>query len=316
MRDAFVRALTEIARSDKQVFLLTADLGFGVLSEFARAFPRQYLNVGVAEQNMTGLATGIALEGKIVFTYSIGNFPTLRCLEQIRNDVCYHQANVKIVSIGGGFCYGPLGISHHATEDIAIMRALPNMKVVAPGDLTETSLATRTAYEVPGPFYLRLGRGNEPNVHDDAPSFHLGRCIGIHPGGEIALLSTGGILKNAVEARRMLEEKGIRASLFSMPFLKPIDSRLIGALALKTRLLVTIEEHSVIGGLGGAVAEVLSGLRDPRPPLLRLGLEDTFSCEVGDQEYLRGVYGLSPEAISARVEKEIASLQISKEIRK
>ena len=162
MRDAFIETLIDLARRDQDVLLLTADLGFGVLDRFARELPRQFLNVGVAEQNMTGIAAGLALEGKTVFTYSIGNFNTLRCLEQIRNDLCYHQAKVKIVSIGGGFCYGPLGVSHHATEDLAIMRALPRMTVVAPGDVTETILATRSIYQTPGPGYLRLGRGNDP----------------------------------------------------------------------------------------------------------------------------------------------------------
>lgn len=304
MRDAFVRALTEIARSDRNVMLLTADLGFGVLTHFAREFPNQYLNVGVAEQNMTGIATGIALEGRIVFTYSIGNFPTLRCLEQVRNDVCYHNANVKIVSIGGGFCYGPLGISHHATEDLAIMRALPNIKVVAPGDLTETGLATRAAYNTVGPCYLRLGRGGEPKVHDAPPDFNIGKAITLYPGGDVALISTGGILQNAVKAREILENSGVRASVHSMHSLQPLDEEFIRRISKSARLVVTVEEHSVTGGLGGAVAEVLAELPSPKPRLVRIGLRAGFSCEVGDQEYLREIYGLSPEKIAGKVREE------------
>ncbi|MBM4275493.1 MAG: transketolase [Deltaproteobacteria bacterium] len=306
MRDAFIRVLMEIARQDKRIMLLTADLGFGVLNPFIEAFTEQYLNVGVAEQNMTGVATGLALEGKIVFTYSIGNFPTLRCLEQIRNDVCYHDANVKIVCIGGGFCYGPLGISHHATEDLAIMRALPGMRVMAPGDLAETRLITRIAYETSGPCYLRLGRGGEAQIHQDALNLSLGQGISLFPEGEVALLSTGGILGNAVGARERLEAWGVKASLHSIPFLKPLDRSLIEMLSQTVRLMATIEEHSIIGGLGGAVAEALAEMPGPKPPLLRIGLREGFSCEVGDQEYLRKIYGLSTDSIAQRVYKAIS----------
>lgn len=291
----------DIARQDKRVMLLTGDLGFGVLTPFAEALPEQFLNVGVAEQNMTGVATGLALEGKIVFTYSIGNFPTLRCLEQIRNDVCYHNANVKVVCIGGGFCYGPLGISHHATEDLAIMRVLPHMKVLAPGDLAETRLITKLAYETPGPCYLRLGRGGEAKIHQGVLNFAMGQAIPLIPEGDVVLLSTGGILMNAVKAREILESRGIFASLYSLPFLQPLDDELIRRLGQTSKLMVTIEEHSIIGGLGGAVAEVLAEETGPRAPLMRIGLQEGFSCEVGDQEYLRKIYGLSPEAIAQRV---------------
>jgi transketolase len=291
----------KIARHDKRVMLLTADLGFGVLTSFAETLPDQYLNVGVAEQNMTGLATGLALEGKIVFTYSIGNFPTLRCLEQIRNDVCYHHANVKIVCIGGGFCYGPLGISHHATEDLAIMRVLPHMKVMAPGDLSETSLITEMVYKTSGPCYLRLGRGGEPDIHQATLHALLGQGLPLFPDGDIAFLSTGGILSNAVKARRMLTNKGLSVSLHSLPFFQPLDDGLIKRLAQTSRLVVTIEEHSIIGGLGGMVAEILAELPEPKAQLTRIGLREGFSCEVGDQDYLRKIYGLSPEAIAQRV---------------
>lgn len=303
MRDAFVKALSEISRRDKNVMLLTGDLGFGVLTKFSHDFPSQYLNAGVAEQNMTGLAVGMALEGKTVFTYSIGNFPTLRCLEQIRNDVCYHRANVKIVSIGGGFCYGPLGISHHATEDLAIMRALPNLTVMAPGDLTETMLAVNAAYEMKGPCYLRLGRGNEPRVYDHEPDFFIGKAIPFVVQGDVALLSTGGILDNVVKAHKILKDRGISASVYSVPTLKPFDHALVRSLSAASKMIVSVEEHSIIGGLGGAVAEVLAEMSGKRPPLVRIGLNDQFSCEVGDQTYLRHVYGLSPEAIADRVQK-------------
>ncbi len=306
MRDTFVKALMAIARKDERVMLLTGDLGFGVLTPFAETFPGQFLNVGVAEQNMTGVATGLALEGKIVFTYSIGNFPTLRCLEQIRNDVCYHNANVKIVCIGGGFSYGPLGISHHATEDLAIMRALPYMKVMAPGDLTETVVITQMAYKTPGPCYLRLGRGGEPKIHDKLKQVNLGQAIPLFPRGEVAFLTTGGILFNVIKARGILNGQGTTVSLHSIPSLKPLDQELIIHLAKTSELIVTIEEHSIIGGLGGAVAEVLAEFPGWKPPLVRIGLRDGFSCEVGAQEYLRQVYGLCPAGIANQVNKALA----------
>ena len=302
MRDTFVRALTEIARRDRNVMLLTADLGFGVLTKFARDFPGQYLNVGVAEQNMTGIATGLALEGKVVFTYSIANFPTLRCLEQIRNDACYHRANVKIVGIGGGLSYGSLGMSHHATEDIGIMRSLPNMTVLAPGDTYETEQATYAAYRTGGAFYLRLGRGDEALIHTSTPSFIIGKAISFASEGDVALISTGGILNEVMQARAILTGIGIRASVHSMHTVKPVDEQLLLKLSKSSRLIVTIEEHNVIAGLGAAVAETISEFAT-RPPLLRLGLPDCFSSEVGDQKYLREFYNLSPKAIADSVMK-------------
>ena len=179
MRDTFVKTLIEIAKADKDVHLLTGDLGFGVLKPYWEQLPEQFTNIGIAEQNMTGIAAGLALSGKKVFTYSIGNFPTLRCLEQIRNDCAYHDANVKIVCVGGGFVYGSLGMSHHATEDLAIMRALPSVVVMAPGDLTEAAACTRAIYEHQGTCYLRLGRGGEQKIHESISDFRIGKAIQI-----------------------------------------------------------------------------------------------------------------------------------------
>lgn len=305
MRNEFVRVLTEIVGEDRNVILVTGDLGFGVLTQFARDFPAQFLNAGVAEQNMTGLAVGMSLEGKIVYTYSIGNFPTLRCLEQIRNDACYHQANIKIVTIGGGFSYGSLGISHHATEDLAIMRALPDITVVAPGDITEAAAATRAVHKNPGTCYLRLGRGGEPKVHQGNIDFKIGEAICLLEGNDTVLISTGGILKNAFEAGQKLNNMGLSVGLYSMHTLKPIDREMIERVAANTRLIVTIEEHSIIGGLGGAVAEVLAQMPQPKAKLKMIGLQDRFSSIVGDQEYLRSIYGMSIDSIVSAVQEEI-----------
>ena len=306
MRDAFTRTLMELAGQDERIMLLTGDLGFGVLTPFAAAYPRQFLNVGIAEQNMTGVAVGLAREGRIVFTYSIANFNTLRCLEQLRNDVCHHQANVKAVSVGGGFCYGALGISHHATEDLAIMRALPGLTVAAPGDPVETAALVTAAVQTPGPFYLRLGRGGEATVHVPTDTITLGRAARLREGGDVALISIGGMLPNAITAARLLENSGVAASVTSLHTIKPLDEVVVATLARQSRLVVTVEEHLARGGLGGAVAEVMAGLAAPRARLLRLGLGEGFLDTIGSQDYLRQVYGLSPEGI---VERTLTTLE-------
>src|SRR5207249_10726475 len=197
MRGAFFRALLELAEQDERVHLVVGDLGFGVVEEFARRFPARFLNAGVAEQNMTGIAAGMALSGKIVFTYSIANFPILRCLEQVRNDVCYHNANVKIVAVGGGLAYGSLGATHHATEDLAILRSLPRMVVVAPGDPVETEAATRAVRTQAGPCYLRLGRAGEAKVHRGEIDFQLGKAIQVRDGRDLTLVTTRGMLETS-----------------------------------------------------------------------------------------------------------------------
>ena len=209
MRDTFVKTLVNLAKEDKNIELITGDLGFGVLKPYWETVPDQFTNAGIAEQNMTSVAAGMALEGKTVFTYSIGNFPTLRCLEQIRNDCAYHHANVKIVCVGGGFVYGSLGMSHHATEDIAVMRALPDVVVMCPGDLVEAEEATKAIAKYQGTCYLRLGRGGEKRIHAKVDNFEIGKAIKIKESDKkkIAIFSTGAILDEASEAVKLLEKK-------------------------------------------------------------------------------------------------------------
>ncbi|MGH9524916.1 MAG: transketolase family protein [Terriglobales bacterium] len=298
MRTAFFRTLLEMAERDERVFLVVGDLGFGVVEPFAQKFPRQFLNAGVAEQNMTGVAAGLALSGKIVFTYSIANFPILRCLEQVRNDVCYHKANVKVVSVGGGFAYGSLGMTHHATEDLAILRSLPNMTVVAPGDPAETEAATRAIVAQDGPCYLRLGRAGENAVHRTPPDFKLGKAICARSGDDLTLISTGGMLETAMQTAELLAAQGVEARVLSMHTIKPLDADAILAAAGETAAIFTIEEHSVIGGLGGAVAEVLAEHDEARVPFKRIGLPSVFTTTVGSQEFLRERLGLSAAAIA------------------
>lgn len=306
MRSAFFRTLLELAAEHPQIHLVVGDLGFGVVEPFARQFPNRFLNTGVAEQNMTGVAAGIALCNKVVFTYSIANFPTLRCLEQIRNDVCYHEANVKVVAVGGGFAYGALGASHHATEDLAIMRALPGMTVLAPGDPWEAECATRAIAAHQGPCYLRLGRAGERNVHDGMPDFQLGRALTLREGRELTMISSGGMLEGTVRSAGRLAAKGYSCRVLSMPTIKPLDEAAVLAAARDTGAILTVEEHSIIGGLGSAVSEVLAEAPCPSIKFRRLGLPSAFSPHVGSQEYLRERHGLSDDAI---VEAAIALLE-------
>lgn len=300
MRDTFVRTLVELAKENKNIELVTGDLGFGVLKPYWEAVPNQFTNAGIAEQNMTALAAGMALEGKSVFTYSIGNFPTLRCVEQIRNDCCYHNANVKIVCVGGGFVYGSLGMSHHATEDIAIMRSLPDMVVLAPGDLTEAEAATKAIAEYNGTCYLRLGRGGEKRIHEKIDNFQIGKAIKVKDGTKVAIFSTGAIFEEVEEAVALLKEKGIDPEVYTFPTVKPIDRKVILDCAEKFDLIVTVEEHNIVGGFGSAVAEVMAE-KPQNAKLLKIGLEDTYSSKVGSQKYLRGEFHIDAKGIANKI---------------
>ena len=302
MRDAFVAALAEVAATDPRVILVTGDLGFGVLDPFERRFPGRLLNAGVAEQSMTAIATGLALEGHVAFTYSIANFTTLRCLEQIRNDACYHEANVNIVSVGGGLSYGPLGPTHHATEDLAVMRALPGMVVFAPNEDWEVDQGLRTLVAHPGPTYTRLDRASvNLSAARDEP-FALGRARLLRDGEDIALVTCGGMASEALRAaNRLLREHGLTARVLSMHTIKPLDVEAVIAAARATGGIVTIEEHSEIGGLAAAVAETLLSRGAPPRRFARIALPAAFSTVVGGQAYLRRRYGLDADAIADRV---------------
>ena len=303
MREAVIRKLTALAEKDRRIILVTGDLGFGVLTDFAKRFPKQYLNAGVAEQNLLGLAVGLSLEGRIAIAYSIANFPTLRCLEQVRNDACYHEANVKIVAVGGGFSYGALGFSHHATEDIAILRALPGMTVVSPGDRWEAGEAIEALIQKPGTAYLRLDKSYANTDPPLQTRFELGRFRRVKEGTDLSLLVTGGILGHAMEAASVLEGRGISCRVYSVHTIKPFDHDELATAVAETGGILTIEEHTLEGGLGGAVAESCldRGLR-PRA-FARMGLPGTFASIVGSQEYLRKRYQLDSGSIEAAVSR-------------
>jgi transketolase len=301
VRNAFLGTLYELARRDERIVFITGDLGFRVVEKLMEDMPRQFLNAGVAEQNMTGIAAGMALSGKIAFTYSIANFPTLRCLEQIRNDVCYHDANVKVVSVGGGFSYGSMSVTHHAMEDLGVMRCLPNMVVVAPGDPAETRAATRAIAAHEGPVYLRLGKAGEPAVHPGEVELRIGKAIRLREGGDVTLVSTGGMLWTAAKAAEHLAAEGIETRILSMHTLKPLDCDALRDAALETGAILTLEEHSIIGGLGSAVAELLAEEPELKVPFRRLGAPPAFSPHIGSQEYMLAKHDLVPEAVARSV---------------
>jgi transketolase len=306
MRDAFIRQLGILAKADPRIVLLTGDLGFAVFDEYVRTLPDQFLNVGVAEQNMAALATGMALEGHVCFTYSIGNFPTLRCLEQLRNDACYHRASVKTVAIGGGFAYGNLGFSHHATEDLAILRALPGMTVVAPADLWETEQATLALAAQEGCAYLRLDKSHAGRTNREDEVFRLGKARLLRDGDALTLVGCGGIVADLLAAAEALAGQGIHCRVLSHHTLTPVDGEALQRAALETGGILVVEEHSVTGGLGGAVAEYCLET-GPRPRRFhRLGLRDEFATVVGSQAYLRDRYGMGRAAVEAAAHQMLA----------
>jgi transketolase len=292
MRDAFIEELTSLAKDDPSIMLLTGDLGFGVLTDFADQYPDQYINVGVAEQNMSGLAAGLALEGHKVYTYSIANFTTLRCLEQIRNDICYHDADVTLVSVGAGFSYGQLGVSHFATEDLAILRALPNMMVVAPSDPWEAKILTRQMASISGPKYLRIDKGSAGCDQKEA-DVHLGKGRIVREGLDVTIVSIGGILSEALIASEALTKFGVNARVITLNSLKPFDEAIIFDACRDTGGLIAIEEHVEIGGLAGSIAEACLTAGITPKFFHRIGLRDEYPSIVGDQSYLRNAYNLN-----------------------
>ena len=300
MRDAFVRVLKEEMERNDRIVLITGDLGFGVLRPIRESMPDRLINAGIAEQGMVSMAAGLAATGRTVLVYSIGNFPTLRPLEQIRNDCAYHGADVKIVCVGGGFVYGSLGMSHHATEDMAVMRAIPEVTCFTPGDPAEAEAVTREMLHRHGTCYLRLGRGNEPRVHE-APlaDWTFPRAVTVREGTDIALLSAGGILTQAVDAAERLREERISVKVVSFPCLKPLDTDTVRELLASFPRIMTIEENTVVGGFGSAVCEIAAetgnGCR-----VRRIGLDDCFATVVGDQQYLRQVYGMDGASVAEK----------------
>lgn len=298
MRTAFIKELIEEAKENKSIFLIVADLGFSVVEPFAEQFPDRFLNVGIAEQNMAGIASGLAMEGYNVYIYSIGNFPTLRCMEQIRYDICYHNVNVKIIAVGGGYAYASLGASHHATEEIGMLRTIPNITVCSPGDPEEMRAITRFTSNYNGPCYIRIGKAGEPEVYKkynkSINKVESGDILNVILGNDIAIFSSGAMLDYS--ANYILNNK-LSASLYSFPFIKPVNNAQFVDIIKKYKKIITIEEHQLNGGFGSSILEHINDLKEknvsiPFPEIKRIGINNSFYSVAGTQDYLRKLAGI------------------------
>jgi transketolase len=300
MRNAFAEELTVLAGQDPRVVLLSGDIGNKLFDKFKAVDDRRFFNCGVAEANMMGMAAGMALCGLRPVVYTITPFTTTRCFEQIRVDACYHEAPVVIVGTGSGLSYAELGPTHHSLEDMAILRTLPGMRVLAPCDATEMRLALRAALHEDGPVYIRIGKKGEPDVHAKPPDFRIGRGIVLRAGADVALLAAGTVMPEVLKAAQLLSERGVSAEVVSFHSVKPLDRDYLDGACRRFKLWATIEEHGRIGGLSGAVAEWRAARRDA-PLQIAFGTDDEFMHEVGSQEYARGKFGLTAAKIAERV---------------
>jgi transketolase len=300
MRNAFAQQITDLALQDPRVVLMAGDIGNRLFDNLKAKCPDRFFNCGVAEANMIGMAAGMAMSGLRPFCYTITPFITYRCLEQIRVDVCYHHAPVVIVGTGSGLSYASLGATHHSCEEMGMLRLLPGLAVLAPADEMEVRGAIKAALQYPHPVYIRIGKKGEPVVHKTEPEFIIGRAISIRDGSDVCLLSAGTMLPVAVEAAEKLAAQGLSARVVSFHTIKPLDETLLAEVFSKFKVVATIEEHSVLGGLGGAVAEWLADAGAPGR-LIRFGTRDEFLHETGEQEQAREFFGLTADAIAARL---------------
>lgn len=308
MRNAFADELTTLSCADPRLVMLSGDIGNRLFDKFRAAHPQRFFNCGVAEQNMMGVAAGMAMSGLRPIVYTITPFATTRCLEQIRTDAAYHEAPVVIVGVGAGLSYAGLGPTHHACEDIAFLRAIPNMVVVCPGDAHEVRAAMRGAFLQDRPVYIRLGKKGEPLVHCGVPAdFVIGKALPINAGRDVCLLSTGNMLPEVQEAAHLLHAHGISAEVVSLHTVKPLDTDYLAAAFERFGLVVTIEEHSLIGGLGAAVAEWMVDSGTMSTPLLRFGTPDAFFKLSGEQEFAREQLGLTARQIAERILVRVGS---------
>lgn len=295
MRNSFVKTLYELACSDENIVLITGDLGFQLFDDFANNLPNQFINAGLTEQSMMSMAAGIASTGKRVFVYSIANFSTLRCLEQIRNDVCYMNNSVVVVSVGAGFSYGTLGYSHHATEDLAVMRSLPNMDVISPCDKFETEILTTMIAKTSKPTYLRLGKAGEPSIHNTPPVISHGKFINLSKGTKGYIFFTGSVGLLAMEAKKQLETYNIDVEILSVPFVSDLDEEYLKSINFQLPIVV-LEEHSSRGGLGSAFLETLNKL-GVHTKISHIAASQKEISLTGSQDFLKLQNGISIEKI-------------------
>ena len=301
MRNAFAQELTRIAAENNEVVLLSGDIGNRLFDKFKDVAAKRFFNCGVAEANMIGAAAGLAMCGLRPIAYTITPFITYRCLEQIRVDVCYHNVPVVIVGTGAGLSYASLGGTHHSLEDIAMLRVLPNMTVICPGDAHEVRLALREALKLDGPAYIRIGKKGEPLVHPEEPKFKIGKGIIVRQGTDVCILSTGNTLPLAVECADELQRQSVSSRVVSFHTVKPLDEELLAEAFSEFPVVVTIEEHSMLGGFGSSIAEWLSDRKEVRGELLRVATEDRFLHETGGQKVARQNFGLTCEQIVPRI---------------
>ena len=305
MRNAFADELINLASSDERVILLIGDIGNHMFDDFQEKFPTRFINCGIAEANMVSMAAGLAICGMRPFIYTFTAFDTARCFEQIRVDLCYQNLPVVIIGLGGGLTYAPLGPTHYICEDISIMRSLPNMTVLCPGDAVEVRCSLRESLNQRGPTYIRIGKKNEPVVHKGRVDFHIGKAITCKKGNEVCIITTGTILPNALKASELLERKKISVQVVHFPTVKPLDLTALSTIFSHFDLVITLEEHSLIGGLGSAIAEWYVDNSERSVKLLRLGTRDEFLYTTISHNEARDYYGLSPEKISESIEKAI-----------
>lgn len=304
MRNAFINTLIELAERDKNVYLLTGDLGFSVLEPFAQKFPKRFINCGVAEQNMMGVAAGLALSGKKPYVYSIIPFVTMRCFEQIRNDVCYQKLDVKIIGVGSGLAYGTLGVTHHAIEDLAILRALPNIIILSPADPIETRELVLKSYQTKNPTYLRLNKSGEKILYKEKPEIEIGKPSILREGRDGLIMATGILVNLGLEIVEKLKEKGYNFKLISCHTLKPFNKETLLKEISGFPSVFSLEEHNIIGGLGSAIAEILAE-SNWQGKFERIAIPDQYCHEVGETEYLRQKFGLIEDKIVDRILKEL-----------
>ena len=301
MRNAFADEITKLAQADERIVLLTGDIGNQLFNRFKEACPKRFYNCGVAEANMVGMAAGLAMCGLRPVCYTIAPFLTYRCMEQIRIDLCYHHVPVILVGTGSGLAYASLGSTHHSCEEVGMLRLLPGMNVLAPGDAWEVRACLSAALAQDGPAYIRIGKKGEPVVHASRPEMRLGQALQLSEGRDVALLSSGAMLPEVVALSKLLESQGIRPAVFSFPTVKPLDTQLLEKVFAGYRLVATVEEHSVLGGLGGSIAEWKADRPKMPGRLLRFGTEDVFLHETCEQEEAREHFGLVAGKMAERI---------------
>jgi transketolase len=299
MRENCLKQVFELAKTDERVVFVGSDLGVGVLSDFKKEIPSRFFMEGVAEQNLVGLAAGMAMEGRVVYLNTIATFLSRRCYEQVAVDLCLHNVNVRLIANGGGVVYAPLGPTHLAIEDIAIMRALPNMTIVAPADAAEMIRFMKVSVDYPGPIYIRVAKGHDPIVTANVSGpFVIGEAVPMREGEEVLLLTTGIGLQICLAAAEKLAAQGVKAAVLHFPTIKPLDVASLHSFSERATAILTVEEHTIIGGLGSAVAEYLSEsdlLQSRR--FKRIGIPDVFPSVYGDQNGMLKKYGVSADAV-------------------